>query len=154
VALPSDGENVMDRGIRLEEEALKRFEKEISRKVDSSLVLWISEDDENIAVSPDGMIGKTEAVEIKCLNSATHIEAWLTQKIPKEHYFQIIQYFIVNLKLKTLYFVFYDPRIPAKDFFYFTIKRKEVEADVKKYKALQLEAIKEIEKITLELTNF
>lgn len=154
VALPADGENVMDRGLRLEEEAMARFSKETGKKVDSSLIMWVSEEDENVAISPDGVIGKTKAIELKCLNSASHIEAWLTQKMPSEHYFQTLQYFIVNPALKTLYFAFYDPRIPAKDFFYLTIKRADVQEDVEKYKSQQLEIIKEVERITLELTNF
>ena len=100
VALPPDNENPMDRGERLEEEAMARFAKETGKKVDTSLIMWVSEENESIAISPDGVIGQTEAVEAKCLNSSSHIEAWLTQKLPTEHYFQVIQYFIVNPKLK------------------------------------------------------
>ncbi len=129
IALPPDGENVMDRGKRLEDEAIERFAKETKKKVNNDLVLWYRDDDENIAVSPDGSIGKTEAVEVKCLSSARHIEAWLTKKIPDEYEYQVLQYFIVNDKLKTLYFVFYDPRMP-KDFFYHEVHRKDVLDDV------------------------
>lgn len=154
VALPADGENVMDRGLRLEIEAVERFEKETGKKVDTSLVLWIDEENDSIAVSPDGFIGKTEALETKCLNSASHIEALLTQKIPSEYDFQVLQYFIVNPKLKTLYFAFYDPRIPSKDFFYFTINRKDREDEIKVYRDEQLKILEEVEKITLELTGF
>ena len=68
------------------------------------------DDDENIAVSPDGFIGTTEAVECKCLSSARHIEALLTRAIPSEYEYQVLQYFIVNDKLEMLNFVCYDPR--------------------------------------------
>ena len=129
IAIPSDTENPMDRGRRLENEALVRFEKETGKKVNKDLILCVSEDNDQIAYSPDGLIGKTEGVEVKCLNSASHIEAWLTKKIPSEYYFQTIQPFIVNPKLKTLYFVYYDPRIPAKDFFYLIIKRDDEVVD-------------------------
>src|SRR6185436_4395387 len=121
VALPHDGENVMERGLRLEGDAIDRFEKETGKKGDSSLVMWVSEDNESIAVSPDWFLGKTEALEIKCLNSASHIEAWVTKEVPGEYDFQKLQYFIVNPKLEKLYFAFYDPRIPAKDFFFLEI---------------------------------
>lgn len=152
IALPADEENPMDRGVRLEEEAIRFFEKETGKKVDNSLVLWISDKSEDIAISPDGVIGKTEAVEVKCLNSALHIESLLTQQIPSQYNEQVLQYFIVNPKLKTLYFAFYDPRIKAKPFFYITVQRKDIEEDIEKYLQLELEALKEIEKIVLQLT--
>lgn len=152
IALPADEENVMERGVRLEEEAIKEFEKETKKKVDTSLILWISDENENIAVSPDGVIGKTEAIEVKCLNSASHIEAFLTNEVPNEYEEQILQYFIVNPKLKTLYFGFYDPRIKAKPFFYFTINRKDKEDEIEKYRLLELEVLKRVEEIVLKLT--
>lgn len=153
VALPADGENPMDRGIRLEDEALQRFIKETGKKVDINLIMWISEEDENIAISPDATIGKICAIEVKCVNSPAHIEALITQKVPKEYYHQTVHYFIVNPKLKTLYLVFYDPRMPDKSaFFYLTINREEVEKDVEDWKKQAVEIIKEIEKITNQLT--
>lgn len=151
VALPADpNENPMDRGRRLENEAMERFEKETGKKVNKDLILCVSEENDQIAYSPDGLIGKTAGVEVKCLNSASHIEAWLTQKIPADYYFQTIQPFIVNPKLKTLYFVYYDPRVLAKDFFYITIEKDE--KAVEKYKQRELEILKDIEHIVLELT--
>jgi len=154
VALPADGENVMDRGIRLEEEAMEHFEKETGKKVDKSLVLCVSEENENIAYSPDGLIGKTESIEVKCLNSASHIEALITNEVPSEYYFQTLQPFIVNPKLNTLYFIFYDPRIPAKPFFFFTLKREDFKEDIKLYLQEQLDVLKKVESIVLTLTNF
>lgn len=154
VATEKGLENPMERGKRLESEAIERFVKETGKKVDASLVMWVSDDDDNIAISPDGTIGKTEAMEVKCINSASHIEAYLTEEIPDDYEFQILQYFIVNDNLKKLYFVFYDPRIPAKDFFYYVVNRKDKQEEIKKYKAEQLRIIKEVEKITLELTKF
>lgn len=152
VALPADDENVMDRGTRLEEEAIKRFEIETKKKVDTSLIMWVSADNESIAISPDGVIGKNEAIEVKCLNSASHIEALLTNELPSEYEFQVLQYFIVNPKLETLYFAFYDPRVPAKDFFFFTLKREERETEIEQYKKEQLRILAEVEKIVLSLT--
>lgn len=151
IAVPHDGENVMDRGIRLEDEAIKRFEKEANKKVDSSLIILTRDDDESIAISPDGIIGKTEAVEVKCLNSASHIEAYLTKEVPKDYELQVLQYFIVNDSLKTLYFVFYDPRMP-KDFFYLTINRKDITDKVVEYLELEREALKQIKEIEDQLT--
>ena len=151
VAIPHDGENVMDRGSRLEDEAIARFAQETKKKVNNDLVLWHRDDEEGIAISPDGTVGNTEAVEAKCLNSAAHIEAWLTKQIPSDYEFQVLQYFCVNDKLKTLYFVFYDPRMP-KDFFYIEVKRKDVRAKVEEYLALEREALKQIAEIEKQLT--
>lgn len=154
IAEPADGENPMDRGTRLEEEALARFSKETGKKVDTSLIMWVSDEDESMAISPDGIIGKTEAVEAKCLNSASHIEALWTKKIPSDYHFQSLQYFIVNPGLKKLYFAFYDPRIPSRDFFYLTVTRVELSEEIAKIKADELAQLKEIERITLELVGF
>lgn len=151
VAIPADGENVMDRGHRLEDEAMELFEKQTGKKVDKSLVLWARDENENIAISPDGVIGETEAVEVKCLNSASHIEAWLTKEIPSEYEYQVLQYFIVNDKLEKLYFCFYDPRMP-KDFFYFEVSRDQVKEKIAEYLALQQTALAEFEDIIRQLT--
>lgn len=152
VAVEPDGENAMERGSRLEEEGMQRFIEETGKEVDTSLVIWTSDENEHIAVSPDGFIGETEAVEIKCLGSASHIEAWLTQKIPNEYEDQVTQYFIVNEKLEQLHFCFYDPRIPAKPFFYFTIHRKDREEDITKYLEYQKEVLDFVQQAVLDLT--
>jgi predicted phage-related endonuclease len=149
IAIPANLENVMDRGIRLEDEALERFAKETKKKVNTDLVLWYRDDDENIAVSPDGYVGKTEAIECKCLSSARHLEAYLTKEVPGEYEMQALQYFIVNEKLKTLYFVFYDPRMP-KDFFWLEIQRDQEK--VEEYLGLEREVLAQIASIEKELT--
>jgi len=151
VAIPASIENAMDRGRRLEEEALERFSKETGKKINTDLVLCMREDNENIANSPDGLIGKTGAVEVKCLNSASHIEAYITKKIPGIYEGQMLQYFVVNDSLRKLYFVFYDPRMPI-DFFYIEVKRKDVKEKVKEYLALEREVLLEIDRIEKELT--
>lgn len=151
IALPPTNESAMDRGHRIEEEAIERFEQESGKKVNKDLVIWEREDDSNIAISPDGYIGKIEAVEVKCLNSASHIEAWLTQEIPSEYEAQVIQYFIVNDSLKKLYFVFYDPRMP-KDIFWIEVTRKEVQEKVEEYLDLEKEALAKIKEIEDQLT--
>ena len=147
-------ENAMERGKRLEEEAVIKFCAETGKKVDTTLQLWISDEDSSIALSPDGAIGKTEALEVKCLNSASHIEALITKEVPADYHYQVLQYFIVNSDLKKLYFAFFDPRIPAKEFFYLTINRKDIAEEIEKIKAEEIAQLKEIERITLELTGY
>lgn len=151
IAIPANGENVMDRGHRLEDDAIQRFAKETGKKVKNELVIWYRDEDENIAISPDGSIGKTEAVEVKCLSSARHLQALLTKEIPDEYEYQVLQYFIVNDKLKTVHFVFYDPRMP-KDFFWIDVNRKDVKAKVEEYLQLERDVLLEIDRIEKELT--
>ena len=151
VAIPASNENAMDRGTRLEDEALERFARETGKKVSNELVIWSREDCHDIAISPDGVIGTTQAVEVKCLNSAAHLEAWLTKEIPDDYEYQALQYFIVNDKLKTLYFTFYDPRMP-NDFFFIEVKREDVQEKVDEYLALEREVLEKIALIEKELT--
>lgn len=158
VAIPRDpNENVMDRGKTLEGEALERFAKETGKKVSGDLVIWSRDDVESIALSPDGWVVTknakeiTEAIEIKCLNSASHIEAYLTGDIPSEYHYQALQYFCVNDKLKTLYFCFYDPTMPI-DFFYLTLERPDIAEEVDQLTQMQKQEMAEIEKIISSLT--
>jgi len=159
IAIAPDGENPMDRGTRLEPEAIARFVKETGKKVDSSLVIWERDDNDSIALSPDAFIENkkglvTEAVEAKCLSSADHIKAFLTQEIPDKYKWQTRQYFIVNKDLENLYFCFYDPRVMAKDFFFILITRKDVEKDTDFCLEFEKLILKEVEDVVNELTGF
>lgn len=154
IAIRPDGENPMERGNRLECEAMARFMAETEQDVDTSLVIWSRDDDESIVISPDGFMGLTEAVEVKCLSSASHIEAYLTQEVPSEYKDQIIQYFVVNDKLEKVHVVFYDPRIACKDYFTIEVNREDIESEVKEYLEYQINVIKEVDEIVLKLTNF
>ena len=145
-------EDPMERGQRLEEEAIAEFQEETGHSVDTSLVIWTRDDNESIAISPDGFIGETEAVEVKCLSSARHIEALLTQKVPSDYEMQILQYFIVNEKLQKVFMVFYDPRLLAKPFFFLTITREEVQEKVDEYLEYEHGILKEVEDIVINLT--
>ena len=139
IAIPATGESAMD-----------RFEEETGKKVNRDLVIWLRDDEPRIAVSPDGSIGKTEAIETKCLSSARFLEALVTQKIPSEYDYQILQYFVVNDKLKTLYFAFYDPRMP-KDFFFFTIHRKDRKKEIAELLELQKDVLKKIAEVEKQI---
>lgn len=151
IAQNPDGENPMDRGTRLEEEAIELFAEKTGKKVNTDLVIWERDDNASIAISPDGFINDKEAVEVKCLSSARHIEAYLTQKVPDEYEYQVLQYFIVNEKLEKLYFVFYDNRMPEKlQMFYLEIERNQEEVET--YLELQKQKIEQIEEIITKLT--
>jgi hypothetical protein len=148
----------MERGHTLEPVALARFAKETGKKVDDSLVGWESDDDIRMAVSPDGAIGKTAAVEVKCLLSPKHTEALYTHKIPKNtggYEEQLLQYFIVNEKLKTVFYVFYHPDFPrGLDFFYLTFTREELKEEIAKHAEAEREAVAQVRDIVNRISLY
>ncbi|OGG65154.1 hypothetical protein A2Z56_02585 [Candidatus Kaiserbacteria bacterium RIFCSPHIGHO2_12_45_16] len=165
LSVPEDPELPMDRGTRLESEAIALFVEETGKKINTDLVIWERDDNSRIAVSPDGFtedeaeavvigsIGTREAVEVKCLNSADHIKAFITKEIPDDYDDQVIQYFTVNEKLERLYFVMYDPRMSVHSFFYLVIERADVEEKVKTYLAQQQNMLATIEATIIKLTG-
>lgn len=155
IATDANGQRPIDRGHECEGEALARFASETGKKLDTSLVIWVSDDNENIAYSPDGFVkGKkiTEAIECKCLDSANHIEAFLTQTIPSEFEEQKVQAFVVNPDLKTLYFVFYDSRVMCKDYFVIECHRKDLQEKIDEFMEYEKNVLEEVEKIVNSLT--
>ena len=151
LAIAEEYEDPMERGTRLESEAVERFAKEIGKPVTNDLVMWVSDIDDSIAYSPDGVISDTELAEIKCLSSARHLQAYFEKEIPKEYYEQVVQAFIVNEKLETLYFVFYDPRVVSKPIHWITVERESVEKDIEAYLEYQKTTLEEINKMVAEL---
>lgn len=148
----NDGDNPMERGHTLEQQAINLFEEITGLKVNTDCGVWVSDKNEFIAISPDGEIDDTQAVEVKCLSSAKHLQAYFEQAIPSEYEAQVIQYFIVNEKLEQLYFVFYDPRIPAKPLHFIVIERGNITEQIEAYKAYEEEALKDIEDKINQLT--
>ena len=154
LGLEPDDENRMDRGLRLEDEAIAEFEKQTGLKVEQDGVC-VADFDERIINSPDGLIEKDGkyigAVEIKCISPARHIQAIVEKKIPAEFESQVIQYFVVNDDLETLYFIFYDPRITCKPYYCIEVNREEVKDKIEFFKNWQIETLKEIDEIVESL---
>jgi len=65
---------------------------------------------ENSGASPDGLIDDDGAVEIKCPNTATHIETLMNRKVPSRYNYQI-QWVLDCTLQKWCDFVSYDPRM-------------------------------------------
>ncbi len=81
-------------------------------------------------MSPDGYIGTTGAVEIKCPKTKTHVKYIRQGKIPNDYKEQIWAYFMVNPDLQWLDFVSYDPRLTKKPIWILHITRDQVQDDV------------------------
>jgi hypothetical protein len=153
LAKPKENENAMERGKRLEVEAVEILEKKLNKVFVKDLVTWDREDYKSISISPDAYsLDLTTAVEVKCLNSGAHIKAVIENKYPDDYKFQVLQYFIVNECLQSLYFVMYDPRLTVKEHIYFLIQRSDVSEEVEKYFEYQVKKLNEINKIVNELS--
>lgn len=154
LAIEEGAEDPMERGHRLEAEAIAAFEASSGKKVER-VGFCVSDLHPSIALSPDGLIavdGKwKEGVEVKCLSAARHLEAWDLQKVPADYEEQVLQYFIVDEALETLYFVFYDPRIAAKPLFTLEVHRAEVEGKLQEYLSYQIAALEEVDALLEKL---
>jgi putative phage-type endonuclease len=143
----TEGETAMQRGVRLEPEALEAFEKKTKKKVEIA-GLCVADENEWMANSPDGLIkvkGKySEAAEIKCLSSANHLKIWLTDEIPEDHMAQVMQYFILNKDLEVLHFASYDPRMTMHPLHIVKVKREEIEEEVSQAKEAEEKFINEV----------
>jgi len=62
--------------------------------------------------SPDGLIGDNGLIEIKCPNTATHIETLLNDKVPNKYIIQMHVQMICTGR-KWCDFVSFDPRLPV-----------------------------------------
>lgn len=61
--------------------------------------------------SPDGLVGESGLVEIKCPNTATHIDTLIKQEIPAKYITQMMWQMACTGR-KWCDFVSYDPRLP------------------------------------------
>ena len=65
----------------------------------------------NAGASPDGLVGDDGLIEIKCPNTATHIDTLLSDKVPSKYNTQM-QWQLVCTGRKWCDFVSFDPRMP------------------------------------------
>ncbi len=97
-----------------ETEPLARAEYEIREGVEVDEVGFIdSPDIPMFGGSPDGLVGETGGLEIKCPNTATHIETLLTGVVDRKYIIQIQSLMAVTGRA-WWDFVSFDPRLPAE----------------------------------------
>lgn len=149
VGVGSDNEeNPMDRGSRLEPEAVAAFEFETGKQVEK-VGFCKSDEQENIGVSPDGYIVSdkcNEAIEIKCPLGKNYVKGWLTDVVPEEYQWQVVQYFVVDPELQKLHFVLYNPDIPSHPLHIIEVERTSIEDEIAR-------AIVEQKKFLLEVNE-
>jgi putative phage-type endonuclease len=84
--------------------------------------------------SPDGLVGSDGLVEIKCPNSATHIDTLLSEKVPVKYVTQM-QVQMMCCQREWCDFVSFDPRLPGDMNFWM----KRVWADEDRQKEIETE---------------
>lgn len=153
----SSDESALDRGVRLEDEAIKTYEAQKGLVV-ARIGFTERDDCKWIGSSPDGLVESTRAsgkytkgVEAKCLSSANHIKSYIKQEIPEDYLPQGINYFVVNDDCEEVDFAFYDPRISVIPFFVITMTRKENEKTIKEATEKAKQFIKDIEEALIKL---
>lgn len=146
VGIADDDEFVSDemqRGIDMEPLAIQEYCNITGYTVDHPCFLQ-SEDWPILCQSPDGYIGTTGAVEVKCPKTKTHVKYIRMGKIPNEYKEQVWSYFLVNPDLQWLDFVSYDPRLTVKPIWIHRVTREELAEELD---AAKVELIKFIIKL-------
>jgi putative phage-type endonuclease len=67
---------------------------------------------DGFGASPDGLVGDDGLIEIKCPNTATHIETLLAEKVPSKYNTQM-QVQMLCTDRQWCDFISYDPRLPG-----------------------------------------
>lgn len=127
----------MQRGNDLELEARNWYQLETGEIVEQiSFIDHPNIDD--AGASPDGLVGNEGLIEIKCPNTATHIET-LRSKKPSDRYYKQMQWQMACTGRKWCDFVSFDNRLPDNlAYFCVRIDRNEeaiaeIEAEVNKF---------------------
>lgn len=142
-------ESPMDRGTRLEPDAIAQFEIETGKTVERTG--FVEHDDNSlIGYSPDGLIldtDDTEDVEVKCPGGKNYVKMWLTNQIPEEYLWQVVQAFVVNPKLQKRFFVGYNPDISIHPIHIIESTREEIADHIERAKVAQDTFLGEVDEI-------
>jgi putative phage-type endonuclease len=97
----------------VEQEPLARTNYASRSKLDVQLVGFVDHPTiTNSGASPDGLVSSDGLVELKCPNTATHIETLLGQSVPGKYISQM-QWQMACTGRSWCDFVSFDPRMPA-----------------------------------------
>lgn len=172
LSIAKDGEPEADRGLRLQNEAIDKTSKVIGKPLNADAGFWVSDNNKDISVSPDSAEPSdtpTYCAEAKCLDSKNHLKYLVTDLrlrknpdykgidgIPKEFKEQVIQYFIVNENLKTLYFTLYDDRQALEGLMHYviTVNREDLTEDITSQMEYEIEVLKQVKQVIKELKDY
>jgi putative phage-type endonuclease len=98
--------------------------------------------------SPDGLVGDHGLVEIKCPNTATHLDTLLTQAIPSEYVTQMLWQMACTGR-QWCDFVSFDPRLPEA----MSMFVKRVDRDDKLIASLEKDVAEFLAELDLKLAQ-
>jgi putative phage-type endonuclease len=135
-----------------ETEPVARLKYELSSGNDVEECGFFAHPELMAGASPDGLIGDDGILEIKCPNTATHIETLRKRNVPSTYYWQVQgQLWITGRKWCD--FVSFDPRLPENAQF-FTVRVERNEQDIKGLESEVTEFLKEVETEINFINNF
>lgn len=101
--------------------------------------------------SPDGLVGESGLIEIKCPNTATHIDTLLSQSIPSKYEKQML-WQIACTGREWCDFVSYDPRMP-EHLSYFCKRFNPSMEHIKEAETAVIAFLAEVEETLSKLAN-
>jgi putative phage-type endonuclease len=133
-------------GIETEPKARAAYEAETGHLVTG--VGFIPHPTINMAgASPDGWVGDEGGIEIKCPNTATHIETVLSEAVPAKYVTQMQWQMACHPGQQWIDFISYDPRVPET----MQMWVKRVERDDKYIAQLEEEVFNFIEELEAKI---
>lgn len=153
VGVDDNYESPIDRGNRLEPEAAAAYEMETGNKT-TKIGFCEHDDNARMGNSPDRLVGDDGAIEIKCPEHKNYVKYWLTNEIPDDYIWQVVQYFVVNEKLQWLDFVSYNPDIPVHPIHIVRVTRFQLMDKIIELESKEKDFIAEVNKILETLITF
>lgn len=103
---------------------------------------------ERAGASPDGLVGLFGLLEIKCPNTATHIDTLISEQVPTKHIAQI-QWQMSCTGRTWADFVSFDPRLPSG----LQMFVKRVEFDTEYAATLEIEVVKFLAELDTKISK-
>lgn len=136
----------MDWGTQMEAEAIAKYEEISGNSVLKCDFIGFGE---FAGGTPDGLVGDKGIIEVKCpFNPANHVEAIITDSVPKQYIFQLQGNMMVTGR-EWCDFISYDPRVQEETLKLFI---KRVERDEELIKAIN-DRIKIVSQLVQDLYN-
>lgn len=100
-----------------------------------------------LGYSPDGRVGVTGGVEVKCPTSKNHVQYLRQGKLPNDYKWQVLSSFIINPHLEWYDFMSYDPRVMQRPYFIYRTTRESVLPELNK-------AVEDLKKFFAKLEEY
>lgn len=164
-------ERPMDRGHRLEDEAIAELETIVGLKFNTNAGIWRSDENDMVQLSPDAAEDSdkpTYAAEIKSLSAGKHFKTLHAQKfsaldgidlVPDDYSTcyreQALEYFVVNPDLEVLFFALYLPEAIYAEhrIVVITVNREDVADEVEAQSQTVQEQTEKMKKIVNQLVG-